>query len=118
MKAETNVYSGVPSPPQPNMRSVSTASTAVQASLLRIYSLSHSLLDPRGLFHSGPKPDQRTLSGFDGNGITAIFLAAKRIAEMVKEGMKSEQSDPLGLYKTNQDGLQSGEKEINVSSVE
>ena len=37
---------------------------------------------------------------------------------MVKEGMKSEQSDPLGLYKTNQEGLQSGEKEINVSSVE
>ena len=57
------------------------ASTAVQASLLRIYGLSHPLLDPRGLFHSRPRPDQRTLSDFNGNGIIAIFLDAKRITE-------------------------------------
>ena len=72
------------------MPSVSAASTAVQASLLRNYGLSHPLLDPRGLFHSGPRVYQGILSGFNGNGITAIFIATKRIAEMVKEGKKSE----------------------------
>ena len=36
---------------------------------------------------------------------------------MVKERKKSEKSGLPSLYKTGQDGLQSGEKEINVSSA-
>ena len=50
--------------------------------------------------------------------MAVIFLAAKKITEMVKEEKGYGQTGRSRLSRTSQEGLQSGENKINVSSVD
>ena len=68
---------------------------------------------------SGPLPIIRPLflAGFNGDGMPVIFLAAKKITEIVKDEKRYGQTGRSRLSRTSQEGFQSSENKINISSV-
>lgn len=60
--------------------------------------------------HVGPvpnKPNQYILAGFIGHGMPIIFLAAKGVADMIREGTTFAQSGLPRVYETTEKRLQS-----------
>ena len=64
------------------------------------------------------RPNQYILAGFNGHGMPVIFLAAKGIAEMIKNGKTYEQAGLPKVYRTSEERLQSIVNKINVSSLD
>lgn len=58
------------------------------------------------------KPNQYILAGFNGHGMPIIFLAAKGIAEMIRDDKTFEQTGLPRVYKTNEERLHSDKNMI------
>ncbi|KAI9834771.1 MAG: hypothetical protein M1819_002857 [Sarea resinae] len=58
------------------------------------------------------KPGQFILAGFNGHGMPVIFLSAKGIAQMIRDGKLYEQSGLPKLFRTSRERLESTENEI------
>jgi glycine/D-amino acid oxidase-like deaminating enzyme len=58
--------------------------------------------------HVGQVPGQKNhfvLAGFNGSGMSMIFLTAKGVAKMVREDVSFEESGIPRLFKTSEDRL-------------
>lgn len=62
--------------------------------------------------HVPGKPGQLIIAGFSGHGMPQIFLAAKGIARMIREGIPFEETGVPRLYRTSQERLDSEEEKI------
>jgi glycine/D-amino acid oxidase-like deaminating enzyme len=62
--------------------------------------------------HVPGKPGQLIIAGFSGHGMPQIFLAAKGIARMIREGILFEETGVPRLYRTSQERLDSQEEKI------
>ena len=60
--------------------------------------------------HVGPipqKPNQYILAGFNGHGMPIIFLAAKAVADMIRNDKTFEQTGLPRVYRTTEERLHS-----------
>lgn len=53
------------------------------------------------------KPNQYILAGFNGHGMPVIFLAAKGVADMIRDDKTFEQTGLPRVYKTTEERLHS-----------
>jgi glycine/D-amino acid oxidase-like deaminating enzyme len=63
-----------------------------------------------GFPHCGKVPgkeNQYILAGFNGSGMSHIFLSAKGVAKMVREGASFEESGMPRIFKTTEERLKS-----------
>ena len=87
--------------------------------MLSIIQYSFLVTDSTRSKASSPLPIIRPLflAGFNGDGMPVIFLAAEKITEIVKEEKRYGQTGRSRLSRTSQEGFQSSENKINISSV-
>ena len=58
------------------------------------------------------KPNQYILAGFNGHGMPIVFLAAKGIADMIRQGKRYEQTGLPRVYRTTEERLRGGTNSI------
>lgn len=51
------------------------------------------------------KPGQYICAGFNGHGMPLIFLSAKGVAEMIRDGSKFEETGIPSVFKTTEERL-------------